>query len=496
MKRIIQISIFVLFLIGSNSNLFAQERYGLSNSLYAGENGIWLNPASMVNSPFKWDLNILSLDIYTDNNYLYLSDANIPKLYKNKGKIPVLVNNHANEQISGIMLYERDNNYRRTLHLNGMVQGPSLMVSFKKWSFAFHIAERFGVSLTGLKKNAAKLFFEGLTYEPMQNIDINVPSFRLNALAWTEFGVSAGREIKNDNKRLIKAGITYKYNRGNFGAYLLNQGVRLFVPSDSIIIFNELNADYGYTNFGTSPLSAVGQGHGLDLGVSIEKKIIKHDYKCPNFCDKKRNVYYAWKLGASILDFGYIKFDNTANTYEIRNGYAEWTNLGSLSANDFASFDTSISDHFYNSPKPNVISHTFTSWLPTAISIQADYNIGYNFFINGTVVQRIPHFGAPGIDRVNSLAITPRFDHRRFGIALPIVLYGYVNPRIGLAIRLNNNIIVGTDNLGSFIGHNLSGTDIYVSLKVNVLKKCKKSKEKKEFDPGRKKSHSKSIGGN
>ena len=490
MKRIIRIPAFIVFFIFLCGNSYAQERYGIANSLYAGENGIWLNPASMVNSPFKWDLNILTVHVYADNNYLFLSDANIPKLYKDNGKTQVFVNNHANDQISGIMLYERDNNYRRTVHVNGMVQGPSLMVSFKKWSFAFHLAERFGVSLTGLKKEPAKLFYEGLSYEALQKVDINVPSFRLNSMVWSEIGLSAGRILKNKDNKIIKAGITYKYNIGSLGAYFLNKSSQIYVPSDTSIILNNVNADYGYAMNSGNILSTVGSGHGIDLGISIEKKVVKHDYKCPDFCDKKRNVYYAWKLGASLLDFGYIKFDNSANTYEIRNGHAEWLNLNEMKADDFASFDTSISTHFYNSPSPAPISNTFKSWLPTALSIQADYNLGYNFFINGTIVQRIPHFNAPGLDRANSLAITPRFDHRRFGLAVPIVLYGYVNPRVGLAIRLNNNIIVGTDNLGSFTGHNLTGTDIYFSLKVNMLKKCKKVKGKKEFNPGRKKSHS------
>jgi hypothetical protein len=121
--------------------------------------------------------------------------------------------------------------------------------------------------------------------------------------------------------------------------------------------------------------------------------------------------------------------------------------------------------------------------LPWAASVQYDYNIGYNVYVNATWVQRIPHFGMPGVDRTNSIAITPRFDSENFGFAVPFVFDQYVLPRIGVAIRLDNSVIIGTDKLGAFIGNRLSGVDIYFALKFNVLKKCRKKKTMPSFLP-------------
>jgi hypothetical protein len=484
MKKII---LTILFILPFLSVVQAQERYGICNSMFAGTNGIWINPASMVRSPFKWDVNIITIHTYADNTYLYLKQANIPSLIKDNGNTDIMVNNaaSADKGTSSIMLFERDNKFRKGMNNSVLVQGPSFMISKNDWAVGFSMSVREAASLSGLNKTGADLFFQGLTYDPFHNVDLNIKRFRVNAMVWNEFGFSAGKVLKRTTTRLIKGGITYKFIRGLGDAYFINKKGHLYVPNDSDLYFNNISAKYGYDMI--EGLNSQGTGHAFDIGITMEKKKNSKTYKCPSFCDNSLNLYYDWKIGASLMDIGFINFKKNAATYTLNNASSQWYNFNHTSIDNTQQMDTSVSVHFYNNPIPKPGKTKYISLMPMAMSLQYDYNIGYNIYINGTWVQRIPHFGAPGPDRANSIAITPRFDTRRFGLAVPVVLYSYLYPRVGLALRLNNNLVIGTDKLDAIIGHKLTGADIYFSLKVNALKNCKtKGKKKKHMSINRK----------
>jgi hypothetical protein len=472
----------VFFVFITSFCTYSQERVGICNSIYSGITGEWINPAYIAGTPFKWDFNLVTLHAYADNSYLYMYQANIPDVIADNGNTEIAVANAYNLEkniSSKFMIENRENHiWYNNVYVNALLQGPSLMVSVKKWAFAFSMSGRSAVSLIRFNKEGAKLLFEGLSYDPLWNKDIPFRKFRLNGAAWEEFGITVAREIKKDRKRLIKAGITIKHLKGIDAAYYLNRDMTLSVPNDSSMDFKSISADYGYAFSEDDWNSSKGRGKSIDLGITIEKKPLKNIYQCPYFCNKKLGLEYAWKLGISLIDIGYIRFKKNAAAYTVDNKSNLWINFDDVQLEDVPGFDSLMNSHFGDNYIPTPIGDKFTMMLPWALSVQYDYNIGYNFYINGTWVQRIPHFGAPGIDRADIISITPRFDHRRIGIALPIVLYQYVWPRIGLAVRLNNFLFVGTDKIGSLLGNKLSGADIYVGLKINVLKKCRKNKTK------------------
>lgn len=67
------------------------------------------------------------------------------------------------------------------------------------------------------------------------------------------------------------------------------------------------------------------------------------------------------------------------------------------------------------------------------------------------------------------LVVTPRFESRWWGASLPLSILNYEQVRIGLAARLAF-LTIGTDHLLSFVGQKkLSGTDFYLSLKINAF---------------------------
>src|SRR5436189_3275973 len=72
MKRLLFISILV-------SSLATQEQVmlGIANSNFAGNMGMGLNPTSMLLMPYKWEFNLISGDIFVDNNYLSYPKAQV-----------------------------------------------------------------------------------------------------------------------------------------------------------------------------------------------------------------------------------------------------------------------------------------------------------------------------------------------------------------------------------------------------------------------------------
>ncbi|MFM2362562.1 MAG: hypothetical protein RLZZ316_1464, partial [Bacteroidota bacterium] len=65
--------VFVLqFLITSfiSTSVYAQENIGMASGNYAGITGVWFNPASIADSRYKFDVNIIGVNSYFNNNYL------------------------------------------------------------------------------------------------------------------------------------------------------------------------------------------------------------------------------------------------------------------------------------------------------------------------------------------------------------------------------------------------------------------------------------------
>ena len=467
--------------MSSFAKSFSQERYGICNSLYAGIQNNWLNPALLSGTPYVWDFNLVMVHSFTDNNYLYLYQTNIPDFISDNGKTHIYIDNIADmdHNLHSKYMIEKkvDNVWNKNVYFTATVQGPSIMFNIYKWTFAIEDAFRSAVSVNHINKDLANMFFQGGPTNYLQLMNFSIPKFRVNALVWDEVGISASKMITTYNDFHIKAGITLKHLNGFAGAYVLNKANSSFIfdPKDTSLCFNNINAKYGYSFNQKNPIQPQGSGFSTDVGVTFEKKTLVNKYQCPSFCDKRLDIQYSWKLGFSLIDIGYITFNKNAQVFSINNPSDKWFNITKVKANDVDDIDSLISAHF-NKSLAKANASKFTMMLPWAACLDYDYNIGYGLYVNGTWMQHIPHFGLPGVDRENSIAFTPRYDTREFGVAMPFIFYQYLWPRIGFTIRLSNFLTIGTDKLGAFIGNRVSGEDIYFDLKINLLKKCRSKK--------------------
>src|SRR5579871_6028178 len=81
----------VLLLCLSAKSLTAQNYHAVEGSSFAGSLGVGNNPASIVNTPFPWDIDIISLQLksatnaFTIQNYSLISSAKNSKFVMNNG---------------------------------------------------------------------------------------------------------------------------------------------------------------------------------------------------------------------------------------------------------------------------------------------------------------------------------------------------------------------------------------------------------------------------
>jgi hypothetical protein len=101
--------------------------------------------------------------------------------------------------------------------------------------------------------------------------------------------------------------------------------------------------------------------------------------------------------------------------------------------------------------------------LPTAASLQFDYNLGSGFFAYAFLVQDLPLM-RNRVARASQLGIVPRYETRWFSFAVPITFYDYYKPRLGFSMRLAF-LTIGTEQPGGmFHVNDLDGMDFYFSI--------------------------------
>lgn len=448
---------FFLLLSLSTNFLLAQDRLGLRIDNYAGVNGLYLNPASGTHLPYSWDLNIISAEQFTDNNYGFIRNANLGKALSNADNI-VWATSYDNEsQIpAGALVadYKTGEN-RYYAQNNTQIMGPSFLYNLNnQHSFGVITAFR---AVGGSRSIPGILGYREFDTEEL-NDEFLVKPFKMAGAAWSEIALHYGYNTGEN----LSFGVNAKYLMGYEGFYFNSYNeTGLVKRNGNEIDFQAGDAEFGLTNTYVNDqefngLKRNGAGFSLDLGMNYT---IEKDY----------DDGYLLKLGVSILDLGAIRFNKNSEVHRFNKiapysldldayqGLTEYQDFLDLANNDVYGADQSIR------------GNSFAVALPTALSVQADYSITNNFFVNATIIQHIPS-GYNRIVRTDILAVTPRFESRWFGAMLPISVLNYDQVHVGLSLRLGW-ITIGSENLGSLVGRsNFTGSDLYVALKVNPIK--------------------------
>lgn len=471
----------------------AQNWLGLSNSNYAGTNGMYLNPSSIVDSRNAGYINLFSGGFNAYNNYLYFNGDYSPMRYLLS--MPNLSMNRNN-------FWENLNGKDKMGSISAELRGPSFMVNINpKHAVGFSLRSRNYVQGVNVSQPVARIMRWGIgsetplfkEYQESLNYSelYNQSTINLSANSFVEAGLTYATVLYDKNQHFLKGGVTYKRIAGLYTAYFKNEGGSgVTTYTDDSMSFHNTNISYGYVNEkmytgdekpGFSELfgsDRVGKGHGFDLGFTYEYRPDHNNLKGNDEANK-----YSLRLGASLLDVGQIRYnsENVVNNDLSSSGEVYWGQMDSLKTPSkrgagesyFTRYDNAITKVFGTDGRSNEI----VTKLPTAINLNADVRVRNNIYVNVMWLQGLHRKSTVGIRQFGSLSVTPRLETDWMEVAMPVSLHsGYRNLSVGAFIRFGA-FFIGSDNISGLLkSSNVNGMDIYTGLVVPIFKRNKNAK--------------------
>ncbi len=475
MKKLVTMLFLLLF--GGNST-FAQDMLGIRNSNYAGIQGLGMNPASIHTSRIDIDINLIGIGATIENDFIYIPQDEL-KFFGIKNIMNKMDNK---EYLDEFQFQNAEGLYNAYSAV--AVYGPGAMFNIKnKHTFAITTQFRHHVSANDVDGHIAKYAVEGLGYDPLHGNVFSATDFQLNILNWLEYGLSYATTLKETEKGSLTMGVTLKLLNGLAGAYAENPDLRYDVLNDSDMVFLPGSSiDYGRTDYNSfDEVSNYGDfvngsGFGADIGFTYDflKDPSEWQYEMDGAKQHDPTLNrYKLRLGFSVIDLGKINFKDNSGVYHLETndiGYYNDYNVDEF--DDNIDFDKSMSAIFYNGDSlASFRNDDFKMNLPTALSLQVDWNAYKKFYVNAAYTQGIKN-SKPGVDKANVLSVTPRYETKWFDVSLPISYYNYASDvtRIGLAMRFAS-FYIGSDRIGSLFGlSDMYGMDVYAGLKFSINK--------------------------
>ena len=426
-------AVIFFFLLSNLFGAFAQENAGLNPDNFAPVNTQFINPSSTVDAGTWLDINVVGFSTYARSNFAYLPDAYLP----NPGtfKDPVL-------EVPSNTLYG---------YSADMVLGPSFSLVINKHAFGIHTAARSYLFVKKLPRETVA-FIKDSTDLTVSDGSYEERRMRMKELTWEEYGFTYGLIVSQRNDEMYTAAITVNRLYGIHSAGMYIEKGTLEVDQQEGVLIDIENGNYWYSE----PARLSGKGWSTSLGMTYKKtqKDISN-YVPHSSWGRCELAPYRYKLGISLLDLGYIKFDQNAHY----NYFDEDTPVDSIKNwLDVTEQALAQADGF-----------DYTTILPAALSVQYDYNFDNDFYGNITLVQRITLPSWRGVERANQLAASIRYERKRFSASLPVTLHEYRYPQIGLSLRLWF-FIFGTDQILPFIKKmDLYSADVYAYFKIPIF---------------------------
>jgi hypothetical protein len=463
--------VFVLILFSVNS-LYAQEMLGIVNSSYAGITGSVINPAVTVTSPFYIDINLVSGNFFAENNYIYIAkeDYRFSRFLSKNPQFPT-------HEPGNMIVYDYYNTKNKKAFASARLIGPSFAVTVGRHSFGIVTGARSVSSTKNVPYDIAKFAFERRNFPPLNGTNfVSNQNIYSAELAWMENGINYSYVVKQRGLDYWAAGITVKDLRGYGGGYVYLDNVDYFLPNADTLIINNIIGEGGYSlpldyqtnEYLKDPLFR-GKGIGFDIGVIYQKKKKGVQNEHVSSLCAQNYTPYQYKIGISLLDIGRVKFTQNAEKLVFNNVSTTWADLSNATINNVDDFTTLLSNQFYGNPTEIVQGNEINIALPTALSVQADVNYYKNWFVNGIIVYPI-HFSKSGLIRPVLFGITPRYETSLFDISMPVTLFDWTKPRIGLSARFLS-FFVGTEKISGFFHYkDFTGLDFYFGVKLWLKK--------------------------
>ncbi len=416
--------------------ILAQAPTGVYSSYYSGIQGIVKNPALGAISPYRLDINLISVNPNVGSDYFGINLGNITGLSEGFD-----FEEDADE------FPKDDNNF----FLRAEILGPSFM---------FNISPKQTIGLTtrvraffNLNRINGELYKDiSNNFDTEEDFTAQIRNFNGNIHAWAEIGAVYSHIVMDENGKRLSVGGTLKLLQGAGSLFFAAARIDADYDANAELLTSSGDLSYGGTvNFDNDDIefSSLTTGIGLDVGAVYEVNDSNTDE-------------YKYRLGLSITDLGSINYkDAETNRFQLDDTVD--TNI----------FDT---DDLETVLKLNYDFTTTTEdvkiKLPAAINAFADYRVKDKFFVAAETAFSLISNKTDRANRINNyLAVIPRMEGKGLGIYSPIGIYQYTGFNWGFGFKVGPLHLGSSTILTNLLSSSTKRVDFYVGLKIPFYKK-------------------------
>ncbi|MFC4477844.1 DUF5723 family protein [Flavobacterium chungangensis] len=448
----------ILFFLIISFTAKSQSYLGYFHDNYAGVQSVLFNPASIVDSRFKTDINLFSISGAVEND---LYGVKLFDVYKDGYDFESQSKVSAKNANNGLANFD--------------IMGPSFMFNIApKHSLAVFTRAR---SVSNIRKINGYLIDQvkdGLDQSDSFNYNLGSPNAASHS--WGELGISYAAVLFQKDQHFLKGGLTAKYLQGGVNAYVHGKNVNVAYienaadPKEGSLISNgevtvggsqdwEANDDYEF--------DSKSRGFGFDFGLVYEWRPDYDQYDLKkakpadnNFRDLNK---YKLRFGLSVTDIGSINYKNSkVDTYNV-NGVVTQQMIDD--AEDLYDF---LNEHYTKTSTSKGVKTN----LPTAIRADADWNMYNKFYLNlNGDINLVSGSKLNGYGIADRVTLTPRYESRWFSFYLPMTYMEYSGMQAGAGLRAGVFFIGSGSILSNLASSNSKGADFHLGMKIPVYEK-------------------------
>jgi hypothetical protein len=411
--------LYIILLLANGFVATAQNYHAVQGSNYAGSLGVGNNPASIVNTPYPWDVTVFGVQEKHSTNAVTLYKYS---LLSSPAKSEYLFTG---------------GNFSRYVRENFNINLLNARISLNRQT-----AVAFGMNIRGYTnlRTSSYNFIDSLhSTRDFFNLGNNNTDLGVNmtSSSWIELYGTYSRTLWDRPGDRLNAGATLKVSRGISGAHAAASDVRALSAvhdNQQYYEFASAEARYGYSqNFdkwkkdnSTSQnisdfLSYTSGGISMDLGLEYILKpggMLAWD-------DDDTYYDYDWKIGVSLLDLGFNQYKYGVNSRILSGVRPDISDslfdMKMNGAENFAAFNDSIADIVNTSSR---LQGNFNIINPARMVINVDHYLFDAFYINGDLTINLSSIARNRlrVSDMNLLTITPRWETRRLGVYFPMMV--------------------------------------------------------------------------
>lgn len=457
----------------------AQTLNGLSTGNYAGIVGLSFNPASIVDSRYKFDLNIAAAQYYFTNNYLYAK----PLLFARR----MLQNSPYNSSFSAVkedlmtpIEPPPTDRVRARQNTEFLFPLSFMLTTGKRSAIAISLRNRYEVTVDNLNPQTADLLYSEIQNPKLLGINMNNDGFETRFMNWQEVGFTYGRVLFNANKHFFKFAVTGKWLGGNAAGFMqadqlnlkFSTPTTLSMQSPAIQYARTARADFGLFNRRDMVTDVQASNFGFDAGVVYEfrGRVANFRYTDEDYQSRLRRDMnkYTFRLGATLNDVGVLHYKRLPLTRDHSAAINNWDFSG-VKANNISEWDTAYSKQVQFDPNS---PEDFSVALPTALILNLDWHLFKGFYVNAAAQRRVIKIenrkgATTRMFTGEWFAVTPRYEGRGFGLYIPLLIRPDYT-QIGATVRLGP-FWIGSNNVLALVQNSQVPTaDVHAGFRIPI----------------------------